>query len=108
MRWALAVALALACCGEQRPPLERARAIIDDDDGFGTAIESGDSFAHVAELLLDADERAASAWVQVVAVEALECSLPEIHDLRRAVRDHVEAVISSPGEELELPPLPAC
>ena len=122
VRWAPALALvvllgATSCAGDDRPPLERALALIDDDGEFGTALESGDTFAHVAELLIDGDEacaapcptlRQAAAWMQVVAVEVLECSLPEIHDARRTARDHVAELIASPGSALDLPPVPEC
>ena len=102
------VVLALAACGgDDDPPLERALALVEDEGGFGTALESGDTFAHVAELLGDADQPAASAWAQVVAVEVLDCSLPEVHDARRVVRDYVLDVIES-GSSAELPPLPSC
>ena len=111
MRLACAVAIALvlaSCGGDDGPPLERALGLVEDDGAFSTALESGDTFAHVAELLLDADEPAASAWVQVVAVEVLECSLPGIHDARSAVRDYVAAVMAPSGSTPEVPPLPSC
>ena len=123
MRVVAAVAAALvlvlaSCAGEEEPPLQRALELIDDDGGFSTALESGDTFAHVTELLLEADDactspcpavRQAAAYVQVVAAQVLECSLPQIHDARRAVRDHVDEVSSSPSTSTaELPPLPEC
>jgi len=114
----LLVAVLAACGGgDDRPPLERALAIVEDDGEFGTALEAGDSFAHVAELLLEAGDACegscpsvmqAAAYVQVVAAEVLECSLPEIHDARLAVRDHVAEVTSSPSSTIEVPPLPSC
>jgi hypothetical protein len=99
---AVAIALVLASCGgDDEPPLDRALALVEDEGEFSTALESGDTLAHVAELLMDAGEPAASAWVQVVAVETLDCSLPEIHDVRQAVRE----LLSTPTE---LPVLPSC
>ena len=113
--------LVVAACGDDdEPPLERARSLVEADGGFGTAIESGDTFAHVAELLLEyaetCDDAApcpavlqASAYVQLVAVDVLECTEPGIHDARRAVLDHLDEVVSSPGStELEPPALPRC
>jgi hypothetical protein len=122
VRWAPALALVVllgvaSCAADDRPPLERALALIDDDGEFGTALESGETFAHVAELLIDAGDecaspcpsvRRAAAWMQVVAVEVLECSLPEIHDARRTARDHIAELTASPGSELDLPPVPEC
>ena len=125
MRVVRAVAVALgallllaSCGGDDEPPLERALELVEDDGGFGTALESGDTFAHVAELLIEGGEACSSpcpavmqaaAYVQVVAAQVLECSLPEIHDARRLVRDHVAEVTSSPStSEAELPPLPSC
>ena len=118
---AVAIALALlvsSCGGDDRPPLERALALVEDDGEFDTALESGDAFAHVAELLIEAGEACSSpcpavlqaaGYVQVVAAAVLECSLPEIHDARRAVRDHVDEVSSSPSTSTaSLPPLPSC
>ena len=115
---ALVVPLLASCGGDDGSPLERALAIVEDEGGFGTALESGDSFAHVAELLIEAGEACTSpcpavlqgaAYVQVVAAEVLECSLPEIHDAREVVRDHVEEVTSSPSAPaVEIPPLPSC
>ena len=122
MRVVAAVAAALvlvlaSCAGDDELPLQRALGLIDDDGGFSTALESGDSFAHVTELLIEAADACtspcpavlqAAAFVQVVAAEVLECSLPQIHDARRTVRDHIAELTASPGSELELPPLPEC
>lgn len=113
----VALTLPLACSADDRPPLERARDLVDDDGAFGTAIESGDSFAHIGELLLDAADacedpcpalRQASAYTQLLAVEVLGCTQPGIHDARVAVRDHLDAVISVPSGSAPLPALPTC
>lgn len=107
-----------ACGGDDTPPLVRARSLVERDGGFGTAIESGDTFAHIGELLLDAAEecatpcpalRQASAYVQVVAVRVLGCTQPAIHDARAAVLAHLEAVTAAPSDtEIEPPALPVC
>jgi len=107
-------------CGRDggTPPLERARSLVEADSGFGTAIESGDTFAHVAELLLEFGDTCttpcpavhqASAYVQLVAVEVLDCTEPGVHDARRLVLDHLDEVIASPSSaDLQPPSLPAC
>jgi hypothetical protein len=108
---AIAMTLLVSACGDPAPPVERARSLLEHDGEFGTALESGDSFAHVAELLLDAGDayRPAAAWAQVVAVEVLHCTQPGVHDARAALADHLDAVAASPsGPAVELPSLPSC
>ena len=114
----VALTLVVGCGGEERTRLERARDLVEDNGGFGTALESGETFAHVGELLLETGRECtspcpavlqASAYVQLVAVGVLECTQPGIHDARRAVLDHLDDVIASPSStELEPPALPAC
>ena len=96
---------ALAGCGEDAPPLERARGVVEDDGRFDTAAEAGGSFARVAELLLG-EHNETSAWMQIVAVDVLRCRQHQIHDTRRTVLEHLEKL--DRGEATRLPPLPAC
>ena len=102
------MALALAACGDDATSLERARSLLERDGAFGTALESGDSFAHVGELLLDAGApyRPAAAWAQVAAVEVLDCRQPDVHDARAALLDHLDAVTA--GDAAQPPALPDC
>ena len=109
----------VAGCGSDEPTLmERAQSLVEGDGGFGTAIESGDTFAHVGELLLEAAEacsvpcpglRQASAYVQVIAVEVLECTQPGVHDARAAVLAYLSAVAAAPAStDVQPPALPDC
>lgn len=112
------VLVALAACGAGGgDPVDRAVRLLDDDGGFSTPLEAGESFAHAAELLLDAGRACrdtcpavlqAAAYVQLVAVEVLDCRLPDVHDARLAVLGHVEAVRADPASDRALPPLPSC
>ena len=115
---ALVVAVALlGSCGNDRPPLDRARALVEDNGTFSTAVESGDTFAHVGELLRDAaDEcetrcagvREASAYAQVLAADVLRCTQPGIHDARAAVLALLAAVKAAPTIVGNTPALPDC
>jgi hypothetical protein len=90
---------------------------VQDNGSFSTAIESGDTFAHVGELLLQAADDCdaacpgvlqASAYAQLVAVEVLDCTQPGIHDARAAVLAYLAAVIASPAVAGTPPALPTC
>ena len=116
----VAVALLAGCGGDSSSGIERAQDLIADDDRFGTPNEAAESFARVAELLLEEGRRctnacdgilAAAAWVQFVAIDVLPCRQPDVHDARVAVLDHLAAVqhaIDAGTRAPAVPRLPAC
>jgi hypothetical protein len=100
---ALVVVLSMAssACSEGASPIGRARAIVDDDERFATAIESGDALARVGSILLRAGKDcaegcdallSASAYAQVLAVRVLDCTAPGRFEVRRAMRRELDAV----------------
>jgi hypothetical protein len=128
-----AAVLVLAACGEGRGSgsrVDAARAVIDDDSRYETAMDAADAFAvagsrllqagRECETLADPDAAAAcdvvleaSGFIQVFAAEALECRLPEIDAARRSVRAYLESVAAvADGDAepatVEAPDLPSC
>lgn len=120
----LAIALigVLASCGGSASPVERARRIVDDDDRFATSIEAGDALARVGSILLRAGKEcddegcdallSASAYAQVLAVRVLDCTAPGRFQMRRAMRQYLDAVAEarkySSTAVPELPDAPRC
>lgn len=112
---ALVVAL-LVRGGDDGDGLARARAMVDDDDRFGTAYEAGDAFAVIGQLLQEDGEAcrrddggtsercarllAASAAAQVMAYRVLDCTAPGRFDARTDLAEHLDALASGddPGD----------
>ena len=117
---ALVVALSMASCGDEPSGIAGARAILRDDARFSTAEESAEAFAEAAELLLDegrsCDERCrplleSSAFLQVVAVDSLQCRLPTIDTSRAMLVDHLASVqeaVDGGAPAPDVPSLPDC
>lgn len=99
--------------------VDRAAAMLDDEDEFATSYEAADTLAKVGELLQAegescrggsgdgdrcADLLAASAAAQVMAYRVLSCTAPGRFEARAAMAEHVDALADDrdPGE----PPAP--
>lgn len=85
-------------------PLRVAQALAADDDGFGSATQSGVTLTKVSERLESAGERclasakpgncdalfAGAGYSRVSAVGILTCTAPGIYDARVALRAYLE------------------
>lgn len=96
--------------------------MVDDEDRFAAAQTSGLALLRVSGLLKDEAERCAEAQptdggcnayfsaaghLQVMAVHIVQCSRPEIFDVRLAVSAYLEVLAERPNDAA-LPLLPRC
>ncbi len=84
-------------------PLQDARALVADDEGFGSATRSGVTLTRISERLEAAGERclaedggncdalfAGAGYSRVSAVGILRCTAPAIFEARAALRNYLE------------------
>lgn len=101
-----------------------ALGIAEDEGRFASSVQAGDTFALIAGIVLDdartcVAERSrdhahciarseAAAYVQAVAVTAVDCTAPGIFELRRRTAEYLRAVEAVEDvEDAERPPVPA-
>jgi hypothetical protein len=93
-------------------PMEKALAILDDEDRFTTALEATDAFAEISVVLeaVDCDaqrvERCArtyraAAWARVSAVFVVTCPPASVFEARAGLGGYLRG-------NGELPPTPRC
>ena len=108
----VAVGAAAVALRPERPPVEAALAVLDDDARFTTALEASDAFAEISSLLArsdcDAERDAAcaralraTAWAQVTAVLIVGCRPPGVFEARAGLGRYLRG-------SGELPDRPRC
>ena len=121
---AVAVAVVLrdgSSNGDRR--LHDAIRLMDDDDNFATATESGVTFTKVSTDLEAEGDRckprtdgtarcdalyAAAGFARVSAVAVLRCTRPGVYDARRAMRTYLEALAKDDRASPAVPSVTTC
>ena len=124
----MVVALVLATLAvvtrDEPEPLEQARALLDRDEDFAAAETAGLTVLRVSSKLKEAGEQCAknsaaaqsrrcnayfagAGHVQVISIQVVRCSRPEIFDVRTSLQAYLDELSSEPGTA-SLPALPRC
>lgn len=101
-----------------------ALAVLEDDGRFTTSRRGAEAFVEVSSILQETGTRCidqgdadstrcgnvlqASAFAQAAAFRVARCTLPGVHEARRAMAEYVRRLIRAPDEGAEPPALPEC
>lgn len=108
-----------------RSPVDAARALVDDDAGFDTGLEAGQTLAKVAQHLERAVDECRAAergvacqalagalgYAEVLASVVLHCTAPDRHEARTKMAVYLDDVVDTgvDAARVPVPPrLPSC